>query len=497
MYTDWNNRLHLLAASGLCIIYIFYAVFLSSLRHVPGPLIAKLTGNWLLFIELAGKRTTTVHALHKRYGPVVCIAPNELSFNTIDAVETIYASHHSEFRKAPWYANMTRGGVFNMRDPAEHRQRRKLLNHAFSQQSVNEMEPHIHKHVQKLVMAIEKRRKDGPVNARHWFRMFAFDVAGESFLGKPFGGLDCDEAPSYVADLDSAFIVWDLQGRFPILTWLLRQSPSKKLQHFFTADDRIYEYGADAFQDYLQRYGRSLQRKDLLTKLIRKEDSDGGLTDEQISGEISNLTFAATDTAAIALTYMFWELAQHPELQDELREELRKIPLPPMSGVPDHKDLVNLPLLNAVIQETLRKHSPVPAGLMRTAPPGGRMMEGYFVPEKTVVSVPSWTSHRNPTYFPDPESFSPHRWITADGVGGTEKMKQLYMPFTKGPRTCIGQAMGLLELRVMLATLVSRYNVRLSKDIGAHDMEVTDHFLLIPKGEKCLLDFFPVLKIEM
>lgn len=339
----------------------------------------------MLFVELAGNRVKVIHELHKKYGPVVRVGPNELSFNTVEAVDAIYGLQ-TDFRKAPWYKHMTRGGVFNTRDPVEHRHRRKMLSHAFSPANVADMEPNTDRQVAKLVSVIEERRTKGPIDVRHWMRMLSFDLSGEAFLGKPFGGLDSEKQPPYVADLDSAFIVWDLEGRFPTLTWLAKRLPIASVQHFFTGVDRIYKYGEDCFDDYVKRYGRTPQRKDILTKLIRREDGAGekgeseGLTDAQIASEISNLTFAATDTAALVMCYLFWELAHHPELQKEMRAELKNVDVNEQ-GLPKAKSLVNLPLLNAAIQETMRKHSPVPAGLFRESPKGGRTVAGIFVPE--------------------------------------------------------------------------------------------------------------------
>ena len=141
------------------------------------------------------------------------------------------------------------------------------------------------------------------------------------------------------------------------------------------------QYGIDAFQDYIKRYGRVSPRKDLLTRMIGPgKGQNGTLTDEQISIEISNLLFAATDTAAITLTYLFWELAHRPELQARLRAELKGVS--PASRNCMYNDIAKLPLLNAVIQETLRHYPATPSSLMRVTPAGGRALGGIFVPER-------------------------------------------------------------------------------------------------------------------
>lgn len=110
---------------------------------------------------------------------------------------------------------------------------------------------------------------------------------------------------------------------------------------------------------------------------------------------------------------------------------------------------------------------------------------------KTVVSMQNYTTHHDPRYFPDPFTFNPNRWLSTDG--GTDEMKKLYMPFTKGARTCLGQSLALLELRITIATIVLKYDIRINEATTEQGLEMTDHFLLIPKG-RCLLDFTPMSK---
>jgi cytochrome P450 len=112
----------------------------------------------------------------------------------------------------------------------------------------------------------------------------------------------------------------------------------------------------------------------------------------------------------------------------------------------------------------------------------------------------SWTAHRNPTHFPEPDSFQPSRWISeksdsslanGEGDGGTDAMKKLYMPFSRGMYRCVGQAMALLSLRIIVATLVLKYDFKLAENAKITDMDWDDHFLIIPKG-KCNLIITPL-----
>jgi cytochrome P450 len=83
----------------------------------------------------------------------------------------------------------------------------------------------------------------------------------------------------------------------------------------------------------------------------------------------------------MTLTYLFWELAKNPEWQDKLRRELRTQLAGKTAIVPDYNDVANLPVLDAVIQEALRLHPAAPASLPRDTPPGGRVLNGIFVPQ--------------------------------------------------------------------------------------------------------------------
>lgn len=142
------------------------------------------------------------------------------------------------------------------------------------------------------------------------------------------------------------------------------------------------KYGAEAFKDYVARYGRSGERRDLLTKMIKESkdsSSSGPLTDQEIITEITNLTFAGIDTTGNTFSYLFWELARHPQWQQRIRDELCNI-IFTTQGIPEYKDIANLPILEAVIQETLRLHPAAPASLPRIPPREGGTILGLQIP---------------------------------------------------------------------------------------------------------------------
>ena len=110
------------------------------------------------------------------------------------------------------------------------------------------------------------------------------------------------------------------------------------------------------------------------------------LSDAETAVEISNFVFAATDTTGTTLTYLLWELAEHPAWQSRLRNELGQVGLE--DGVVKYKDVSDLKILDAVLLESMRKNSAIPSTLPRVVPKGGRNMDGVFVPEGVCCLIP-------------------------------------------------------------------------------------------------------------
>jgi cytochrome P450 len=232
---------------------------------------------------------------------------------------------------------------------------------------------------------------------------------GEVLLGKSFGAFDGhDEAPFFIQHLDNMFLVWALCGVAPLLYRLLALLPFKKLQRFLASGDYFYQvsistrhshlwqsgmcsllsqYGADAVNEYIKLHGRATTRRSLLTKLIAGDPatSTEPLSDAEISDEVSNLTFAATDTTGNTMTYALYRLSCQPELQERLRTEIKA------SGAIEagfaFQALQALPILNGVVMETLRFYPAIPSALLRVTAAKETVIGGLTLPQD--VSCPA------------------------------------------------------------------------------------------------------------
>lgn len=264
-------------------------VFFHPLSKVPGPLLAKFTTYYIILLDLVGNRTTTIHSLHEKFGPVVRVGPDELSFSEPSIVKELYGQG-TPYLKAKWYDyfNWKPGGIFSIRPRKESATRRKLLSHAFSQSAFLAAEGSVHDLISKLVKRLEQRSGKS-VDALQEFRRLSLDVIGQLFMGQSFHALDDGRAPEYLTWLDHAF---------PPIKVLLPYLPFATAKDLVAAPELLKEHGRRAYFEYIEKHGRTSNRKDLLTKVLsatsKKADDQAMLTDEEAYSEVGNMIFAAT-----------------------------------------------------------------------------------------------------------------------------------------------------------------------------------------------------------
>ncbi|KAK1089156.1 hypothetical protein LTR33_000187 [Friedmanniomyces endolithicus] len=474
---------------GVVLGRIIQRRFLTPLRKVPGPFFASVTSIWLLYYDLAGLRTTTIHDLHRKYGPIVRLAPNELSFSDESVVNQLY-SQQTAFMKAPIYETMSLPplGIFSLRNKAAHSQRRSLLSHAFFQQNVNDCMPIIEQKLDSLLRSFSCNTSQ-TVDVFLRFRLFAFDVVGELFLGTSFGASEAGTAPEYPHDVDRQFLFSGIKFNFPLLATFLSQIPLSSMKTFTQGGERLAQFGNSAFQEYIRRYGRDSKRRDLLTKVLVPQQKGKVMTDRKTYVEVGNLVAAGTDTTSTTLTYLFWSLARFPTWQSHVRKEMHEKLGRAAQGPYEMQALNGLPVVDAVINEALRLYPAAPASLPRVTPQEGWQWNAYTIPPEASCRAFLHTATRDPIAFPDPDVFLPGRWLEAEP---TTSMKTLFMPFSKGTRACIGKSLAMVELRLVVLGLLSRYEVKLPPQTTEESMEIRDHFLVMPKSGKCELIFEPL-----
>jgi cytochrome P450 len=233
---------------------------------------------------------------------------------------------------------------------------------------------------------------------------------------------------------------------------------NRRLRPALTVLDGIVERLIAAKRRRLAAGGEadSPPRRDLLTILMlaRDDETGEGMTDGQLRDEVMTLLIAGHETTANALSWLWYLLDRHPDEQERLRDEL----LAATGGRPPAvDDLPKLPRLKAVIQETLRLYPPVWMFDRRAIGPDD--LGGTKVAAGDLVIFCPYAIHRLPDLWRDPEAFRPERF---EAGREEQKNKFAYLPFSAGPRTCIGNSFAMLESQIIVGTLLSRFRVRLA-----------------------------------
>ncbi|NXX36772.1 CP4FN protein, partial [Nicator chloris] len=309
----------------------------------------------------------------------------------------------------------------------------------------------------------------------------------------------CQERPSeYIqAILELSSLVVRRQFR-PIfhLWWLYRLSSDGRrfaracaTVHAFTADvvqRRRHALACLGHQAWLDGHrGRSMDFIDLL--LLTKDENGHTLSDEDIAAEADTFMFEGHDTTASGLAWLFYNLAGHPEHQERCRQEVQELLAGRDTADIEWEDLSQLPFTTMCIKESLRLHPPVTA-VSRRCTEDIPLHDGRVIPKgmawsgcpqcnhpsssavpKVAIPIPPgviclmsiYGTHHNPDLWPEPEVFNPLRFSPENTKG---RSPSSFIPFSAGPRNCIGQTFAMAEMKVIVALTLSRFVLR--RDTG-------------------------------
>lgn len=448
------------------------------LARYPGPTLGKLSKIYLSYLSARGDIYRVIKRWHDKYGDVVRIGPNELSFRHVDALQPIMGTKYTV--KGPYYDSRTTPDQITqmdgIRDFSVHGQRRKPWIRAMSSAGIKGFEPVIKMKALELVDELSKKLGEN-IDISHWMNLFGFDFMGHLAFGREFGllksGKDHDDMIRTVEDgVYGAGVISHIPW---ILPFLAHFPPAMK--------------GLRALQQLGATFARERTQKGSTTKDIfyfLTEDegaAQSGATHGEVLADGMLALIAGSDTTSIALSHLCYVLLRHPACAARLRAEVDTA-FPPGEDVLDFARHVDMPYLNACINETLRLLSPVLGGLQRIVRrgTGGAMIGPYFVPEDTKVSVHLFSLMRDAREFaPLPDAFWPERWLaqdtyvlpTGDAISKEHVTtnRAAFIPFSVGPQNCAGKALALVELRAVTCALVSKFELHKPKDYDLDQWE--------------------------
>ncbi|KAM7185506.1 benzoate 4-monooxygenase [Naviculisporaceae sp. PSN 640] len=442
------------------------------LRRFPGPFLASFTNAPFSWDFLRGRQPFRQLELHKKYGPVVRVAPNELSFSTASSWRDIYSIRKGvqPFIKGHFYEGAKFAGqVFSVvteRDPAIHAAMRRYLSPGFSDRSLRAQEVLISDCVDLMVKRIGEVGNEKGANGIDigtWYHLASFDIIGSLAFGMDFEGLQKVEDHYWVAALMRSLTygaMGDLFHRFPVLKKVVPLLVPGVLRKLSLAMERHADF---TMQTVKRRLASQSDRPDFLTKIIDARDGGEDISDMQIAGHVSDFVIAGSETTSTVLACLTYHLVKQPALMEKLKAEVRSA-FDKYAEI-DATSTSRLKYLRGLCLEAMRVYPPLPLALPRLVPIGGATVDGHFIPEGVTVSTSPYAASMSPSNFKDPEKFDPERWLTEDPTDILDASQ----PFSYGTRACMGRSLGWMEMMTIMAKVIFMYDLEMvNKELDWH-----------------------------
>uniref|UniRef100_A0A1L8EFT6 Putative cytochrome p450 4d2-like isoform x2 n=1 Tax=Haematobia irritans TaxID=7368 RepID=A0A1L8EFT6_HAEIR len=310
-----------------------------------------------------------------------------------------------------------------------------------------------------------------PINIFPVICSMALDIIAETAMGVKINAQSNPKFP-YV---QAVFHVTNITAKRFInvwhrINWIFRLTApadykllndSIKLMHDFTENiimERRETLQKSLSQDYHNTEDENelgqKKRMALLDVLLQSTISGSPLSNEDIREEVDTFMFEGHDTTTSGISFALYLISRHPEVQKKIIEEIVEVIGSDVERPVTLRDLGELKYLECVIKESLRLYPPVPMiGRYFTEDVDIR---GRKVPAGTNYTVGIFVSLRNPKFFPDPESFKPERFLneSADKID-----PYAFIPFSAGPRNCIGQKFAVLEMKSAISKMLRHYEL--------------------------------------
>jgi cytochrome P450 len=328
-----------------------------------------------------------------------------------------------------------------------HRRQRRLTQPAFHRQRINAYADVMVEYADRA----GRRWQDGQtLNIAQEMMQLTLSIVGKTL----FDANVEDEATEIGAALTDVMQLFErITSPFAALLEML---PLPSNRRWMEAKERL---DSTMYRIIDEHRATGIDRGDLLSMLLLAQDEEGdgsSMTDEQLRDEAMTLFVAGHETTANALTWTWYLLSQHPDVEAKVHEEIDSV----LAGLlPKPDDFARLGYTEMVLAEAMRLYPP--AWTLGRRALNDYQIGQYVVPAGSIVLMSPWVMHHDARFYPEPYKFDPERWTVE---GKESRPKFAYFPFGGGPRVCIGEQFAWLEGVLLIATIAQQWKMRLAPD---------------------------------
>lgn len=453
------------AVLGPTLLVIVRAVIARGRSTIPGPLAFAVTGWRLAWEDWKGSRTRTIHRLHREYGPVVRVGPNEVSFNSLAALSQIYGAGSAFGRPGSFYRVFDvygRPHMFTFYSSPEHSARKKVLSQLYSKSTVlsGAVAGSIQSKVQQFLDLIESdpQTASNLDKSLHYFSLDNITWMVYRDHGGATAALNRRKSDRLIlSDIDEPtarrYSWFQLHlSQYTRLAMSCGSFLQSVLDSLYLLPGKtpiaysgLQDYALATFNTRRDDNKRSVSNSNggLMERLLNEQSSGGKntpISDLDIAAEAADHLDAGLKTTSDTLMFALWALSrpQNEKYQRRLAAEADSIKAQHSGEIEEASvspaDICDrLPYLDAVVKETLRLYASIPASQPRVST-RDTTVHGTFIPAGTVVSCQAYSLHRNPEVFHEPYKFDPDRWLAEEA----QEMRRWWWPFSSGGRMCLG-----------------------------------------------------------
>ncbi|KAF1814797.1 cytochrome P450 [Eremomyces bilateralis CBS 781.70] len=491
-FLSWQTAVALvgLYIAGWIVLVVYRTTF-HPLAKFPGPKLAAMTFAYEGYYDVVrgGSYNEKLVELHKRYGPIMRINPNELHCNDPKFIDEVYPVGSRRRDKSQYFLDTFGPKAlktgFGSRTHNIHRLRRGVMNKFFSKGSISKLEPMIHDLAQRLSDKILAKTGSGkPFDITMAYSCYTTEVIFTYCFGKKSGFMDQEDfEPNLREPIYAGLANHHIGKQLPLLVKAMNMLPiplmrmlSKELALYIdTMFIGLGKHAANMREAYENgTYEKMMgERSTIFAEVWNSDLPAEEKSAERVGSEAASLMGAGTETTAWTLSLLTFYLKTQPEIYERVTKELKTVVKDPRQ-LPSWSALEQLPYLAATILEAIRLSYGVSTRLARAAPDEELIYRGtytplptksgvdsepvqveYVIPKNQFVSMSSYNIHANEEIFPDAGEFRPERWLNEEG----ERRKDLepyMMSFGKGSRQCLGMNLAYCELYLGLTALVLR-----------------------------------------